>query len=84
MQQKDYDAIATCIQYGAPALAPELLLSFNSTIENSNKYIQEQKALAAELAKAELAKAELTKIEEAKKFAVKAKSEELENSKATK
>jgi len=53
MRQQDYDNITTCIQFGAPALATDLLTSFNQTVENSNKYLQEQKRLVDEARRAE-------------------------------
>lgn len=48
MKQQDYDTIVSCIQFGAPALAPELVRNLNKTIENSNNWVQHQKKLAAE------------------------------------
>jgi len=51
MRQQDYETITSCIQYGAPALAPSLLAAFNKTIENSNSWVQEQKRIADEEAK---------------------------------
>lgn len=50
MKQNQYDAIISCINYGAPALAQELITVFNQTIKNSNDYLTE-KAKAEEVAR---------------------------------
>lgn len=47
MKQQDYETIISCIQFGAPALAPSLINDLNKTIESSNNWIQYQKKLAA-------------------------------------
>jgi len=43
VRQQDYENIVACIQFGAPALSSDLLRSLNSTVENSNNWIQAQK-----------------------------------------
>ena len=39
MKQNQYEAIITCIQYGAPALSQDLINSFVQVVQNSNEYI---------------------------------------------
>ena len=51
MRQQEYDTIVSCIQFGAPALAPSLITTLNKTLENSNNWIQQQKKEAAGKAK---------------------------------
>ena len=53
MSQNSYNTIIACIQYGAPALAPQLLEELNTVINNSNNYIQAQRDAAAAKAKDE-------------------------------
>ena len=55
MGQNSYNTIIACIQYGAPALAQQLMDDLNQVINNSNAYIQAQRD-AAEKAKQEEAK----------------------------
>ena len=64
MSQNGYNTIVACIQYGAPALATQLLEELNTVITNSNNYVQAQRDAAAAEAKA---KAEETKKETTKK-----------------
>ena len=40
MKQNQYEAIIACINYGAPALANELIRALNQVMENSNAFIQ--------------------------------------------
>lgn len=53
MKQNQYEAIITCIQYGAPALAEELINSFVQVVQNSNELItiKQKEAEAANNAK---------------------------------
>lgn len=53
MSQNSYNTIIACIQYGAPALATQLLEELNTVINNSNNYIQAQRDAAAAKAKDE-------------------------------
>ena len=50
MKQNQYDAIISCINYGAPALAQDLTIAFNQVMQNNNAYITE-KAKAEEAAR---------------------------------
>lgn len=52
MGQNSYNTIIACIQFGAPALAQQLMDDLNQVINNSNAYIQAQRD-AAEKAKQE-------------------------------
>lgn len=54
MRQDDYDVIMSCIQYGAPALAPKLAQSFNNVVEKANQLTELQR-LETERARKELA-----------------------------
>lgn len=60
MKQSQYEAIITCIQFGAPALATGLCEAFNIVVKNSNDYLNK-------LAQEEEAK----RIKEAEKAATK-------------
>lgn len=42
MKQAQYEAIINCIQFGAPALAQELVTAFNTVMQNSNEYVTEK------------------------------------------
>lgn len=63
MKQNQYEAIISCIQFGAPALSQELITAFNQVMQNSNEYVSEKLRAdeAARKAKAELEKAEAEK-----------------------
>lgn len=64
MKQQTYNIIANCIQYGAPALANELMEEFNQSVTNDNTLIQQR--IAAEQARKEAdAKAEAEKAKQA-------------------
>ena len=41
MHQSQYETIVKCIQYGAPALANDLIVSFNNTIQLANERASE-------------------------------------------
>lgn len=66
MRQSNYDNIIKCIQHGAPALAGELITDLNQTVEESNKWQQEQRRIVEEAHKAEVLKAEEAKKPKAK------------------
>ena len=67
MKQTDYEIIIQCIQFGAPALAPQLVNSLNQTVEDSNRWLNEQKRIANEARQAEIKAAEdLKKTKDAK------------------
>ncbi len=40
MKQTSYTTIIKAIQYGAPAIADELVVDFNQTVQNSNNWIE--------------------------------------------
>lgn len=42
MKQSQYDAIISCINFGAPAMSRELVAAFNQVMENSNNYVTEK------------------------------------------
>ena len=62
MTQSNYEIIIACIQHGAPALAGQLIQSFNNVIEKANQ-LTELKRQEEEAAK----KASIVKAEEAAK-----------------
>ena len=64
MKQNQYEAIITCIQYGAPALSQELVNAFVSVVQNSNELItlKQKEADAANKARLDAEKAAKEKV----------------------
>lgn len=69
MKQNQYEAIITCIQYGAPALSQELVNAFVQVVQNSNEFITIKQKEAQEKAAKEKAAADKIAAEKAAKEA---------------
>lgn len=44
MRQANYETIIRCIQYGAPAIAEQLITDLNNTCELANKQLTQMQA----------------------------------------
>lgn len=67
MDQNNYNLIMSCIQHGAPAVAPQLVQALNTVVEKANQFVELQR----------VKREEQRKVEEAKKDAeMKAKADE--------
>lgn len=53
MKQHQYEEIITCINYGAPALANDLITAFNQVMQNSNEFISAKMKAEEEARKAQ-------------------------------
>lgn len=67
MDQHSYELIMSCIQHGAPAVAPQLINALNVVVEKANQLTELQRAKLEEARKAEAAKKDAE--EQAKKEA---------------
>lgn len=56
MDQNSYNLITSCIQHGAPAVAPQLVQALNTVVEKANQLVELQRAKLEEQRKAEEAK----------------------------
>jgi hypothetical protein len=56
MDQNSYNLIMSCIQYGAPAVAPQLIQALNTVVEKANQFVELQRIKLEEQRKAEEAK----------------------------
>lgn len=52
MKQNQYQSIIDCIEFGAPALAKELITAFNQVMQNSNDFISAKMKAEEEARKA--------------------------------
>lgn len=54
MRQQDYEIIVKSINYGVPALASELITALNVIVDNSNRFLEDQRIKAEEARRAEI------------------------------
>lgn len=54
MRQQDYEILVKSINYGVPALASELITALNVIVDNSNRFLEDQRVKAEEARRAEI------------------------------